>query len=95
MINEIIKIVESVKFKIHEGSNMGLTRYNNPKELRDELDGYIAQLKENDLSCLEELYGLFLPTCDLQDISIPNGWSDEYVRLAGEFDKIYYIYKGR
>jgi len=93
MIDEIIKIIEIVKSKIHDGSNMGLTRYNNPKELRDELDAYIAQLKENDLNCLEDLYGLFLPTCDLQDISIPNGWSDEYIRLAGEFDKIYYSLK--
>ena len=93
MIEEIIKIAEIVKSKIHDGSSMGFTLYNNAKELRDEMDVYIMQLKANNMNGLEELYKLFLPTCTLQDISIPNGWSDEYLRLAERFDKIYYKLK--
>ena len=90
MINEVITIIELVKAKIHDGSNMGWTLYNNPKQLRDELDNYITRLKANDKSCLGELFKLFLPTSIFQDISIPNGWADEYLNLAERFDKVYY-----
>ena len=93
MIDEIIKIIEIVKSKIHDGSNMGFTSYNSPKELRDELDSYISQLKTNDLSCLEELHSLFLPTCTFQDLSIRNDWDDEYITIAEKFDKVYYSLK--
>jgi hypothetical protein len=33
-----------------------------------------------------ELASLFAPTGDLQELSIANGWSDEYIRLASAFD---------
>ena len=33
---------------------------------------------------------LFLSTCTFQDISIPNGWADEYLSIAERFDKLYY-----
>jgi hypothetical protein len=93
MIDEIISIIEFIKSKIPDGSNMGWTPYNSPKELRDELDSYIVQLEANNKGCLDELYSHFLPTCTFQDISIPNGWPDEYLIIAERFDKLYYAIK--
>jgi hypothetical protein len=31
---------------------------------------------------------LYLPTGELQELSLSNGWSDDYVSLAGEMDEL-------
>jgi hypothetical protein len=31
----------------------------------------------------------FLPTSTYQEISISNGWGDNYIKLSSEFDKLY------
>jgi hypothetical protein len=33
-----------------------------------------------------ELASLFAPTAEIQEISMANGWSDEYLRLSSRFD---------
>ena len=90
MINELIKIIELIKNKISDSSDVTWTQYETAKEFRDDLDRYVARLKINDKSCLEDLNVLFAPTGSLQEHSISNGWSDEYLRLAEQFDKISY-----
>ena len=35
----------------------------------------------------EALVNIFLPTSSLQEISIANGWSEEYLKLSSLFDK--------
>ena len=90
MINELIKIIELIKNKISDSSDVTWTQYETAKEFRDDLDRYVARLKINDKSCLEHLNVLFAPTGSLQEHSISNGWSDEYLRLAEQFDKISY-----
>lgn len=89
MIDEIIKIIEVIKTKVSDSSDMVWTGYDSGKGLRDELDGYIKQLKTNDISCLTELQKHFLPTSTFQEHSISNGWADEYIHLANQFDKLH------
>ncbi len=89
MIDEIIKIIEIVKNKISDSSDVVWTRYGSAKKFKDDLDTYIIRLKTNDKSCLKELNILFLPTGSIQEHSISNGWADEYLILAEEFEKIY------
>lgn len=93
MINDLVKIIGQIKNKISDTSDVIWTKYETAKEFRDDLDGYITRLKVNDKSCLEELKVLFAPTGSFQEHSISNGWSDEYLMLAEEFDKIYYQLK--
>ena len=93
MIDELIKIIEIIKSKIQDGSDVVWTHYETPSEFRDDLDNYIARLKANDKTCLEELNVLFAPTGSLQEHSILNGWTDEYVTIAERFDKVYYNLK--
>ena len=90
MINELIKMIELIKNKISDSSDVIWTQYETAKEFRDDLDRYITRLTLNDKSCLEDMKVLFAPTGSLQEHSISNGWSDEYVRVAEQFDKIYY-----
>ena len=93
MIHEVITIVERVKNKITDSSDMVWTGYDTAKQLRDELNGYIDLFQSGDSSCLEKLHIHFLPTCTFQEHSISNGWADEYLTLAERFDRIYALLK--
>jgi hypothetical protein len=89
MKQELIEIINKVKDKISEDSNMVWTHYDTPKELRDELESYTQGLRNGDMSSLEKIKVLFLPTATLQEHSISNGWPDEYLALAEKFDNLY------
>lgn len=51
-----------------------------------ELENYKQTQKLSD-SGKSGIHFLFLPTGALQEISIDNGWGDEYVQIANVFDK--------
>src|SRR5262245_5768175 len=92
---ELIDIIEKVKDKITDSSDMAWTHYAKAKQLRDELDTIMQELKVGDLSSLEELRMLFLPTVTLQEHATTNVWSDEYLELAAKFDNLYSSIKNR
>jgi hypothetical protein len=51
------------------------------------LDGELRSLKETGrLRDRTELASLFAPTAEIQEISIANRWSDEYLQLSSSFD---------
>ncbi|MFE3454286.1 hypothetical protein ACFXJ8_35715 [Nonomuraea sp. NPDC059194] len=53
------------------------------RELRD----HAGRLRRGDGSTLGELEFLFLPTGPLQEVSISSGWGDQFLVLAGRFDR--------
>ena len=89
MIQDLVDIIENVKAKITDNSDIVWTGYDSAKELRNELDTYIQQLKAGNTTSLEELHKHFLPTCTFQEHSISNGWAAEYIMLSEKFDIIY------
>ena len=89
MSQELIDIINNVIDRISDDSDMVRTRYDTAKQLRDELESYKQQLQERNISSLDKLKLLFLPTATLQEHSISNGWTDEYLRLAAKFDNLY------
>lgn len=70
IIKDAINIIKHVKNKITDASDMVWTRYDTAKQLRDELELYIQHLQNGDLSPLEQMKFLFLPTATLQKHSI-------------------------
>ena len=50
-------------------------------------------LEEGDLQVLEWMKVQFLPTVGFQEISLSNGWADEYLALADRFDGAYGRFK--
>ena len=48
----------------------------------------ITSLKTSRKAKLAKLYYLFLPTGPLQEISMANGWSGEYLVIAEKFDDV-------
>ena len=59
MTKELICIIETVKEKITDNSDVVWTGYNTAKELRKELEKYIDQLKIGDTSCFYNYINIF------------------------------------
>lgn len=88
-MQDLIDIVLKVKAKITDDSDVVWTRFDNPAAMRNEIDSCIQQLQNNNLGELTTLHLLFAPTGSFQEHAISNGWIDEYMRLAEEFDRLY------
>ena len=89
MTRELIEILNKVKERFTDDSDLLWTSYETAKELRDELDVYMEQLSKGDKSCLENLNMHFLPTSTFQEHSLKNDWTNEYMKLSEKFDSIY------
>jgi len=88
-LNELLILLEEIHSKITDGSDMVWGWYETPAQLRSDLEKYARQLQQGDLTCGKELQLLFLPTSVLQEHSIQNGWSQEYLTLSTTFDRLY------
>ena len=54
MTQDLIDIIKKVKEKISDSSDMVWTKYDNAKQLRDELEIYIRELENDNTSSLEK-----------------------------------------
>lgn len=86
---QVKEIIETIKTKITSDTDLMWTNYNSSEELIAKINLNSILLEENKKAGLEFFQLLFLPTGTLQEISIQNGWSEEYLKLAAEFDSIY------
>lgn len=85
---DIIKVLEEVKKIIQKYEiDLSWSTYRHEKDLVDDLDTYISQLRNNDYSCIKNIKYLFAPTGDLQEISLSSGFSEEYLQLSNVIDK--------
>jgi hypothetical protein len=82
MTHELIDIINIIKAKFTDNSDMLWTSYETPEKVRDELDNFIDQLKKGHIGCLENLNIHFLSTSTFQKHSIQNGWIKEYMKLS-------------
>ena len=70
-------------------TDINWTSFETADEIIEELDEYIKLLEANDYEVLEEVKFQFLPTCTFQELSLTNGWGDEFLELANRFDILY------
>ena len=80
--------LEKLSAKMKPDMDLFWSSYGSYEELMETLDEYKQALKNKDLSKLSELKFLFLATGDLQEIALSNGWGDEFLKLASEFDSL-------
>jgi hypothetical protein len=84
--DEIIRILVRLK-EILAGSKESDWGALAPGEVIAILERELRNLHESgQLHSKTELASLFAPTAELQEISMANGWSDEYIRLSSAFD---------
>lgn len=63
------------------------SHYDSQADAVADLNDHIEQLKKFDFTRIDDLKLLFAPTGDLQEISISNGWEDEFLEQAILFDR--------
>jgi hypothetical protein len=88
LINDAIDILLTIKEKITDTSDLVWTSYETAGELRDDIEQIMKELKKGN-KITDEAYSHFLPTSTFQEHAMQNGWTDEYLKLAERFDKIY------
>ena len=91
----IANILTIIKGKINDATITDYTGYDNPGEAKDQIAKDIENIQYCNFETLEKVNVDFIPTCTYQELSIPNGWSDEYLRLASQFDKAYKLIKSK
>ena len=95
-IKEIIRLLKIIKKYVSiKDCDVTMSTFNTSEEVIKNIDTHITKLSESDISKINELIVLFLPTSDFQEISISNGWSKEYLVISKEFDSLVQLVKKR
>jgi hypothetical protein len=82
-------ILETIKSWTTDETDTVWAGYDNGKEFLVDLNADIEKIEFCDLETLNKLNMEFSPTSTYQELSLSNGWADEYIKLAEEFDKLY------
>lgn len=86
MDSEFIALLERIAMRL-ESSHDPVWSSASVEDMRELLSGSIAALKRQEEPDIESLKLAFLPTSSIQEISMENGWAEDYLRMAGELDK--------
>ena len=84
---ELVSVLEGIEALLSDSEDSIWSDMENVKVLSI-IRNSITSLKASHKAKVAKLYYLFLPTGPLQEISMANGWSDEYLVLAEKFDDV-------
>jgi hypothetical protein len=90
-IEGIIEILIKIKSTINPKTDVVWTGYDTPEQLEQMIDRRINELKNKELEYISDFYSLFAPTGVFQELSLSNGWGNEFIALASEFDGHYEV----
>ncbi len=90
---ELLRIIGYLKSTLTPETKLSCSYFESVEKLEEVLDELSEAVKAGDLNCLKDLNMYFLPTSSFQELSIRNGWSNEYLELASKFDRIHHKYK--
>lgn len=88
LTTDISIILDQIKILTENNDIPVNDEFNSFMEFHTYLENSSAEIKAGNKESLKKLGILFLPTGFLQDVSILNGWSETYLKLAEEFDRI-------
>lgn len=71
------------------GNDFGNSTWDTAADALSELDGFIAAIETGRTFDHSRLSFLFLPACDIQEISMDSGWGDEFCTGAAWFDSAF------
>jgi hypothetical protein len=86
---KVRQILETIKAWTTDETNTLWAGYDSGKEFLIDLIADIEKIKYCDFETLEKLKMDFAPTSTYQEVSLSNGWADEYLKLAAQFDSLY------
>lgn len=93
LASELISLLKLVRQFITDDSDMIWTSYKSAVKMRSIIDGYIEKLEKGNYRTVRKIEMEFLPTGNMQEHAISNGWSDAYEIISKRFDQIAKILK--
>lgn len=90
---KLLQIIETIKSTLTLETSIIRSDFESVEKLDEKLDELSEAVKEGKSELLEELTLHFAPTSSFQELSLENGWAEEYLKLADQFDQIYNNYK--
>lgn len=85
----VLEILDCIKSKITEKTDLLWTNYNSAEELIAEIKIIDNLLRDKNKKGLALLGYLFAPTGTLQEMAMQNDWIQEYLNLSSKFDTLY------
>ena len=89
LLSEVIDILNRIRTTITPETDVVWTHYKNIRELTDALDNYITRISEHDKTVFNAIALDFTPTGSFQELSISNGWGNQFIVMATKFDRIH------
>jgi len=86
---KVADILGEIKLSIKTNTDTVCSRFDNAEHFLTDLNQDIANIRKCNFTILDKVHTEFLPTSTYQEISISNGWDDNYVKLSSDFDKLY------
>lgn len=86
---KISELLERIKDKINSETDAVWAGFDNPEILKAEIILDIEKIRFCDYETLEKIKVEFSPTSTYQELSISNGWGEEYLEIASTFDSLY------
>jgi hypothetical protein len=86
---KVADILKQIKAFISQDTDTVWAGFDNADKFLEELNQDIEKIENCNFETLEKVHIEFLPTCTYQELSMSNGWSDKYLELSTEFDRIY------
>lgn len=85
----LVHVLEDAKALVsREGNDFAWSTWKDREHAISEIDGYIAKVRQGDRSLYSDLWMMFAPTGDLQEVSLSSGWAQEFLELASRFDSM-------
>jgi hypothetical protein len=85
----VAEILLALKSKINSETDTIWAGFDSAELFLKELSQDIEKIRCCDFTTLEKVNIDFAVTSTYQELSISNGWSDEYLKLAEKFDRVY------
>ncbi len=86
---KVKSILETIKNLIIDDTDTVWAGYDNGKEFLVDLNTDIEKIRFCDFETLDKLNMEFAQASTYQEISLSNGWANEYLKLAEQFDNLY------
>ena len=86
---ETIEILSTIQATITDETDVVWAGFNNVTELKEVINNCIGRVNKSDITVFSELHLLFAPTGRFQELSISNGWGQEFLNIAAQYDNIY------
>jgi len=68
-------------------NNFAFSGWNTADDALRQIDGFILSIEAGDLPQRKDIEFMFLPTGDIQEVSLSSGWGAEFLSLAERFDR--------